>query len=75
MKADPHVTPNGYKQTEIGPIPQDWDVGSLDRFWSVTDCKHVTAKFIATGYPVASIKEVQSRLVELTDANRTTEQF
>lgn len=65
----------GYKQTEVGVVPEDWEVASLGYFWNVTDCKHVTAKFIASGYPIASIKEVQSKFVDLTDAKRTTQQF
>jgi type I restriction enzyme S subunit len=68
------VTP-GYKQTEVGMIPEDWDAGGLGRFWSVTDCKHVTAQFVADGFPIASIREVQSRFVDLSNANRTTQRF
>lgn len=64
-----------YKQTEVGVIPEEWEVDHLGRFWSVTDCKHVTAKFIANGYPLASIKEVQSRFVDLNDCKQTTQQF
>lgn len=73
----PHsaMVPPGYKQTEAGVIPEEWDAGGLGRFWSVTDCKHVTAEFVPNGFPVASIKEVQSRFVDLTNANRTTPNF
>ena len=69
------AVPPGYKQTEVGVIPEDWGVACLSRFWNVTDCKHVTAKFVASGYPVASIKEAQSRFVDLTNAKQTTQQF
>jgi type I restriction enzyme, S subunit len=65
----------GYKQTEVGLIPQEWDAGGLGRFWSVTDCKHVTAAFASSGFPIASIKEVQSRFVDLTTAKQTTRGF
>jgi type I restriction enzyme, S subunit len=65
----------GYKQTEVGVIPEDWDIGELGLFWSVTDCKHVTAPFIANGFPIASIREVQSHFVDLTNAKQTTQQF
>jgi len=65
----------GCKQTDVGVIPADWDVGGLGRFWSVTDCKHVTAAFVPDGFPVASIREVQSRFVDLRNAKRTTEHF
>ena len=65
----------GYKQTEAGVIPEEWDAGGLDRFWSVTDCKHVTAEFVPHGFPLASIKEVQSRFVELANVKQTTHHF
>lgn len=66
---------SGYKQTEVGIIPKEWEAGGLGRFWSVTDCKHVTADFVSDGFPVASIKEVQSRFVDLTNAKQTTHHF
>ena len=65
----------GYKQTEAGVVPEDWEVAKLERFWAVIDCKHVTAEFVANGVPVASIREVQSRFVELENAKQTTEVY
>ena len=65
----------GYKQTEVGVIPEEWDADNLGRFWGVTDCKHVTAQFVPEGFPLASIREVQSRFVELTNAKQTTAHF
>jgi len=59
----------------LGDVPAHWDVGPLKRFWSVTDCKHVTAEFVDDGIPLASIREVQSRWVKLEDAKCTTEYF
>ena len=65
----------GYKQTEIGPIPIDWKFDELNRFWAVTDCKHVTAPFVRVGFPLASIRETQSRILDLSEANCTTEDY
>jgi type I restriction enzyme, S subunit len=65
----------GYKRTELGVFPGDWQIDGLGRYWSVTDCKHVTAKFTANGYPVASIMEVQSRFLDLTGAGHTSQRF
>jgi type I restriction enzyme S subunit len=65
----------GYKKTDVGVIPADWDAGGLGRFWSVTDCKHVTAEFVPDGIPIASIREVQSRFVDLRHAKQTTAHF
>ena len=66
---------SGYKQTEVGVIPEEWEIGPLGLFWNLTDCKHVTAKFVENGIPLASIKEVQSQFVDLTTAKQTTEQY
>jgi type I restriction enzyme S subunit len=41
----------------------------------VRDCKHVTAEFVDDGFPLASIREVQSRYVDLSDAKQTTEDY
>jgi type I restriction enzyme S subunit len=59
----------------LGKVPEHWDVGPLKRYWSITDCKHVTAEFVEDGFPLASIREVQGRWVDLSNAKRTTERF
>jgi type I restriction enzyme S subunit len=59
----------------LGDIPAHWEVVPLKRIWTVTDCKHLTAEFVPDGVPLASIKEVQSWFVDLSDAKRTTDDF
>ena len=59
----------------FGEVPAHWNACALKRFWSVLDCKHVTAEFVDEGIPVASIREVQSRYVDLGTAKMTTEAF
>ena len=59
----------------LGDVPKHWEFGPLKRYWSVTDCKHVTAEFVEDGIPLASIREVQSRWVALENAKCTTEHF
>lgn len=59
----------------VGKVPAHWEFAPLKRFWSVTDCKHTTAEFVDEGYPLASIREVQSRYVALDNAKRTTPYF
>lgn len=59
----------------LGEVPAHWRVTALKRSWAVTDCKHVTAEFVDDGVPLASIREVQSRFVDLRTAKRTTEAF
>lgn len=59
----------------LGKVPAHWEVASLKRFWSVMDCKHVTAEFVDEGIPLASIREVQSKYVLLEGAKQTTPYF
>jgi type I restriction enzyme S subunit len=59
----------------LGEVPAHWEVACLKRFWTVTDCKHITAEFVDEGIPLASIREVQGRYVFLDNAKRTTESF
>lgn len=59
----------------LGEVPVHWLVAGLKWFWSVTDCKHITAEFVDDGIPLASIREVQSRYVALDNAKQTTEVF
>ena len=59
----------------LGQIPAHWDYGPLKRYWSVTDCKHITAEFVTDGYPLASIREVQSQFVNFDGAKQTTFEF
>ncbi len=59
----------------LGEVPAHWVVAGLKWFWSVTDCKHITAEFVDDGVPLASIREVQCRYVSLENAKQTTEFF
>ena len=49
----------GYKQTEVGVIPQDWEVRKLkDLCRSITDGTHYTPKYVRDGIPFYSVENV-----------------
>ena len=73
LNPDAPMKPSGIEW--LGDVPEHWEFGNLKRYWGVTDCKHITAEFLDEGIPLASIREVQSRWVELEYAKRTTEHF
>ncbi|WPN30866.1 restriction endonuclease subunit S [Pseudomonas sp. P5_109] len=50
----------GYKQTEIGVIPVDWDVKRLGDLATVRDGTHQTPKYVASGVPFFSVEHVTS---------------
>jgi len=51
--------PELYQETEIGWIPRDWDLNILDDLIRIIDCKHITPKYIAEGYPVIRPRNVK----------------
>jgi type I restriction enzyme S subunit len=55
----------------LGDIPRHWEVSALRRYWSVTDCKHLTVPFVDEGIPLASVIEVQSFSLDLSRCKRT----
>ena len=59
----------------LGAVPAHWRVRPLKRFWTVTDCKHVTVDFVDTGIPLASVREAQRFDLDLTNANQTTPEW
>jgi type I restriction enzyme S subunit len=59
----------------LGEMPSHWEFGALKRYWSVTDCKHITAEFVDEGIALASIREVQGRWINLEGAKHTTQTF
>ena len=59
----------------LGDIPQHWQCAPLRRFWEVVDCKHVTVPFLEEGFPVASVMEVRTFELDLSQVLRTSEEF
>jgi type I restriction enzyme S subunit len=59
----------------LGSVPGQWEVAPLRRGWTVTDCKHMTVPFVEDGIPLASVREVQSFDVVLSEAKRTTQEW
>jgi type I restriction enzyme S subunit len=50
----------GYKETEIGVIPEDWSVATLGSVARVFDGTHQTPKYVPTGIPFYSVEHVTS---------------
>jgi type I restriction enzyme S subunit len=59
----------------LGEVPTSWSISTIKREWTVIDCKHLTAEFVDDGVPLASIREVQGKFVNLDTAKYTTMAF
>ncbi len=55
----------------LGEIPEHWEVAALRRYWTVTDCKHLTVPFVEDGIPLASVVEVQPFTLDLRRCKKT----
>ena len=67
------LKPSGFHL--LGDIPQHWQCAPLRRFWEVVDCKHVTVPFLDEGFPIASVMEVRTFELNLSQVLRTSEEF
>ena len=57
----------GYKQTEVGVIPEEWEVKPLGTLLDiVTDCNARPAEFVQTRRSLREHQGVQSRFVDLS---------
>lgn len=49
----------GFKQTEIGAVPNDWDVSSLKGISTqICDGTHFTPKYVSSGVPFYSVENI-----------------
>ncbi len=71
---DPHVPMKDSGVEWLGEIPEHWDLLPMKRFAEIYDCKHKTVSFVDDGLPVASIAQVQKFYIDLSTANKTTEE-
>jgi type I restriction enzyme S subunit len=60
----------GYKQTEVGVIPESWDVCNLATISSkITDGDHVTPKREREGYYLLSARNVRDGNIDVSDVD------
>lgn len=60
LQAAQPAVPVGYKQTEVGVIPEDWDVLTLGDVATVRDGTHQTPRYVPFGVPFYSVEHVTS---------------
>ena len=53
--------PKGYKQTEVGVIPDDWEVIQLEEASRIIDSLHQTPRFSGDGYPMVELSRQAGR--------------
>jgi type I restriction enzyme S subunit len=58
----------GYKQTEVGVIPEDWGTTYLDAVTKVVDSLHQTPTFSDDGFPMVRVTDIKTGNLNLGTA-------
>ena len=65
--------PPGYKQTEVGVIPEDWETSELSEKARVVDSLHQTPDFTDVGYPMVRVTDIKTGNLKLSGALNVSE--
>lgn len=57
-----------YKQTELGPVPDDWEVMSLGEFCQIKDGTHGTYARVENGYLLLSAKNILNGKLDIQES-------
>lgn len=63
----------GYKQTEVGLIPEDWEILQSSTICDVRDGTHDSPKYHDKGVPLVTSKNIVNNDLDLTDVSYVSE--
>ena len=63
----------GYKKTEIGIIPEDWDIQELQYISKIIDSLHQTPKFSNEGYAMVRVSDIKTGNLSLSKTLKVNE--
>lgn len=64
----------GYKHTDLGWVPDEWEVEKLGEVCDVRDGTHDSPKYHAEGVPFITSKNLKNGKIDLTEVNFISEQ-
>ena len=63
----------GYKQTEVGVIPEEWGIVELAETARVVDSLHQTPSFADDGYPMVRVTDIKPGNLSFVETLMVTE--
>lgn len=66
--------PAGYKQTEMGVIPKDWEILRLNDSSKVVDSLHQTPNFVEDGFAMVRVVDIKTGTLNLEGTLRIDEE-
>jgi len=70
--AENPAVPVGYKQSEVGVIPEDWSILKLSSIADVRDGTHESPKYVSNGVPFVTSKNILSGRIDFSDVSYIT---
>jgi len=67
MRSASATIPVGYKLTEVGVIPEDWDLIRLEELADVRDGTHESPKYTDSGVPLVTSKNIIGGKLDMTN--------
>src|SRR5437879_4301747 len=64
---------SGYRQTEVGIIPEDWEILQLEETARVVDSLHQTPSFSDDGYPMVRVTDIKTGNLSLNGTLKVSE--
>jgi len=65
--------PEGYKQTEVGVIPEDWEIPKVSKISIVVDSLHLTPSFTVVGYAMVRVADIKTGNLRLETTLKVSE--
>lgn len=65
----PDASRKGYKQTELGEIPEDWEIHLLSKICDVRDGTHDSPKYRDNGVPLVTSKNIVDDILDLRNVS------
>ncbi|MBL0583377.1 restriction endonuclease subunit S [Aeromonas caviae] len=65
----PDGTPKGYKPSELGEIPEDWEVSALSAICDVRDGTHDSPRYKDNGIPLVTSKNIVGDVLDLKNVS------
>jgi type I restriction enzyme, S subunit len=60
--------PEGYKQTEVGVVPEEWEIISLNSIADVRDGTHESPKYVSNGVLFITSKNISKAQIDFSSA-------
>jgi len=67
-------TKTKFTETELGMIPEDWEILELQKMTEIIDSAHMTPKYSSNGFAMVRVTNIKSGFLDLTKTLKVTKE-